>query len=364
MIPQETLDYVPNLRKIRPDFVVHGDEWRNGVQKKTRQGVINVLKEWGGKLVEIPYTSNISSTKLNLALKEIGTTPDIRMKRLSRLINSKAIVKCIETHNGLTGLIAENVKITQDGKNETFDAIWVSSLTESTARGKPDIEYGGITSRLNTLNDILSVTTKPIIVDGDTGGIVDHFTFSVKTLERLGVSAIIIEDKIGPKRNSLFGAEVVQKQDAIDHFCLKIKAGKRAQVTEEFMIIARIESLILKAGLNDALKRARAYIAAGADGIMIHSNENSFDEVFKFCQEYKKFRTKMPLVVVPTTFCDVYEDELIKAGVNIVIYANHLIRAAYPSMVKAAETILQNRRAKECDNICMPIKKILNLISG
>ena len=362
VIPQETLDYVPNLRKLKPDYVVHGDDWKTGVQKETRERVIQTLKEWGGELVEVPYTKDISSTKLNEALREIGTTPQIRMKKLRRLLESKPIVRILEAHNGITGLIVEHTKVIGDGKYKEFDGAWISSLTDSTAKGKPDIELVDFTSRLDTIQHVLEATTKPIIVDGDTGGISEHFTFMVKTLERLGVSAVIIEDKVGLKKNSLFGTEVEQTQDSLDGFAYKISQGKKAQITDDFMVIARIESLILKKGLWDALLRARAYIEAGADAIMIHSKEKDPKEIFEFCKEYSKFENKVPLVAIPSTYSHITEKELMDSGVNVVIYANHMLRSAYPAMIKTAESILLNERAYEAEEFCMPIKDILNLI--
>lgn len=362
VVPQETLDYVPNLRRLKPDYVVHGDDWKSGVQQQVRQRVIDALAEWGGELVEVEYTKGISSTVLNQHLREIGTTPQNRMRRFQRLIDAKPIVRVLEAHNGLTGLIVEHTAVKVDGRNEEFDAMWLSSLTDSTAKGKPDIEYVDITSRMHTLNDILEVTTKPLIYDGDSGGIPEHFVFAVKSLERLGVSAIIIEDKIGLKKNSLFGTDVPQTQDAPEMFCHKISAGKKAQVTDDFMIIARIESLILGKGLDDALGRASKYIEAGADGIMIHSKEKTADEVLAFCRAFAKFPKKVPLVVVPSTYDQVHERELIDAGVKVVIYANHLLRSAYPAMVNTARAILTHGRAYETREQLMPIKEIISLI--
>ncbi len=364
VVPQETLDYVPNLIKLKPDFVVHGDDWKTGIQREVRQRVVDVMSQWGGKVIDIEYTKGISSTALHKALKEIGTTPQIRMKRLRRLIESKPLVRIMEAHNGLTGLIVENINVKENGCINEFDGMWLSSLTESTAKGKPDIEFVDLTSRITTINDISEITTKPIIYDGDTGGIPEHFVFTVKTLERLGVSAIIIEDKIGLKKNSLFGTEVEQTQDSIEDFARKIQMGKQARVTDDFMIIARIESLILNKGLDDAITRAQAYIEAGADGIMIHSKEKDFKEVYEFCNLYKKLDYRVPLIAIPTTYNQVYEKDLIDAGVNVVIYANHLLRAAYPAMLKAAQTILKNERSYETNDMCMSIKEILTLIPG
>ncbi len=364
VIPQETLDYVPNLRKIKPDFVVHGDDWQTGVQREVRERVVETLKEWGGKLVEPKYTPGISSTKLNIGLKEIGTTPEVRLKKLRRLLGAKKIVRILEVHNGLTGLIVENTQLKKNNIIKEFDGMWLSSLTDSITKGKPDIGCVDLTSRMNTLNDILEVTTKPIIYDGDTGGLPEHFVFMVRNLEREGVSAVIIEDKVGLKKNSLFGTEAGQTQDSIENVSRKINHGKKAQVTDDFMIIARIESLILKAGLKDALERAKAYIASGADGIMIHSKEKSPGEILEFCEEYNKFKNRKPLVAVPSTYNQITEKELIDAEVRIVIYANQLLRSAYPSMRKVAETILENERALECEKFCMPVKEIITLIPG
>tara|TARA_Y100000590_G_scaffold469246_1_gene655770 strand:+ start:803 stop:2104 length:1302 start_codon:yes stop_codon:yes gene_type:complete len=363
VIPQKTLDYSENLKKLKPDYVVHGDDWKEGVQKKIRAKVIDVLLLWGGKLVEPEYTEGISSTDLISAVKSKGITPGNRMKTLRRLIDSKAFVRILEAHNGLTGLIVEKTKIQKNDKTLEFDGIWESSLTDSTSKGKPDTELVDFTSRFSTIEEILEVTTKPIIVDGDTGGKIDHFKFRVKTLERLGVSAIIIEDKIGDKRNSLFGTDVEQTQDTIENFSRKIKEGKKSQVTSDFMIIARVESLILKNGMNDALKRAQSYINAGADGIMIHSKEKDGREIEEFCKKYHDFDKTAPLVVVPSTFSHMNEEKLSSMGINVIIYANHLIRSAYPAMTKVAKSILENGRAKEAsDNFCMPIKEVINLI--
>ena len=365
VVVQKTLDYEPNLRKYKPDFVVHGDDWREGVQQNVRDKVIKVLSEWGGKLIEVPYSKGISSTKLNQLLHEIGTTPDIRRNKLRRLLEAKPLLRFLEAHNGLTGLIVENASVSdKNGIKQSFDGMWGSSLTESTAKGKPDIEAVDVTSRMNTLNDIIEVTTKPIIYDADTGGKNEHFTFTIKTLERLGVSAAIIEDKIGLKKNSLFGTEVDQEQDTISGFCDKIRAGKSAQVTNDFMIIARLESLILNMGMDDALNRAKAYIEAGADGIMIHSRKKDPAEVFEFCDNFKNFTRKVPLIAVPSSYNIVTEDELANRGVNIVIYANHLLRSAYPSMMETAKSILSNGRSAEIDSKMLSIKDILELIPG
>lgn len=361
VIPQETLDYRPNLAKLQPNFVVHGDDWQQGVQKKTRTQVIECISQWGGELVEVPYTIGVSSSNLNKSLKEIGTTPDVRRGRLKRLIETKAPVRILESHNALSALIAENLK---SELGVEFDGIWSSSLTDSTSKGKPDIETVDLTTRITTINEIFEVTTKPLIYDADTGGIAEHFAFTVRTLERTGVSAVIIEDKIGLKKNSLLGNDVLQQQDTIDNFCAKISAGKRAQITDEFMIIARLESLILEQGLEDALLRADAYLAAGADGIMIHSRQKSPVEILDFCKRFREKHQDVPITVVPTSFNEITATELADAGVNIVIYANHMLRAAYPAMKETAMSLLNHDRSFEAEHTLLSVKEILELIPG
>lgn len=362
IIPQETLDYTENLNQLKPDYVFHGDDWKEGSQSQIRQSVIETLKGWGGELIEIPYTEDVSIDQINSIIKQSDSIPESRRGKLKKLLSLKKTIRIMEAHNGLSALIVENTQVQKDEKINSFDGMWISSLTDSTAKGKPDIELVDMTSRINTINEIMEVTTKPIILDGDTGGLIEHFVFNIKTIERLGVSAIIIEDKIGLKKNSLFGTEVEQTQDSIEHFCEKLHAGKSALKTDEFMIIARIESLILKQGMEDALSRAKAYIKAGADGIMIHSREKQPDEIFEFCDKFREFAPEIPLVVVPTSYNQVYEEELSAKGVNIIIYANHLIRSAYPAMQETAKLILENERSKEVDDKCLSIKEILTLI--
>ena len=364
VVPQDSLDYKPNLMKLKPDFVVHGDDWKSGIQKNVRDKVIETLSEWGGKLVEFPYTEGISSTAFNKALKEIGTTPSIRLRTLRRLLASKNLVSLMEAHNGLSALIVETTKANKDGRSLEFDGMWLSSLTDSTSRGKPDIEAVDVTTRLQTVNEILEVTTKPIVFDGDTGGKPEHLSFTVRSLERLGVSAIIIEDKEGLKRNSLFGTDVEQTQSTIDDFSDRIRVAKSSQVTDEFMVIARIESLILEKGMEDAVKRGVAYVDAGADAIMIHSRKKTPDEIFEFCRIIRGLEVTAPIVVVPTSFSDVSEQALEEAGVNLVIYANHLIRAAYPQMKKVATSILESGNAGGIEDEISSIPEILTIVPG
>lgn len=364
VVAQTTLDYTPNLRHIKPDYVVHGDDWKEGVQRSVRESVIAVLSEWGGELVEVPYTQGISSTQLNGALRAIGTTPELRMKRLRRLIDAKPFVRIMEVHNGLTGLIVENLTVNVDGRSRDFDGMWSSSLTDAVSRGKPDIEAVDISTRLQTLNEIAEVTTKPIIFDGDTGGKVEHFEFAVRALERVGVSMVIIEDKIGLKRNSLFGTEGNQQQDSIPEFQHKIERGRRARVTDDFMVVSRIESLVLKAGMDDAISRAKAYVDSGVDGVMIHSSEKDPSEILEFCKRFRDFDDRKPLIVVPTTYNSITESELAEVGVNVVIHANHLLRGAYPGMINVAQNILEHGRSLEADDDLLPIKDILKLIPG
>ena len=364
VVAQETLDYRDNLNALKPDIVVHGDDWKEGVQLKTRQQVIDTLAKWDGELVEFSYTQGISSTQLNNALAEIGTTVDVRMAMLRRLINSKPIVRILEAHNALSALIAENTQEERNGKMVSFDGVWSSSLTDATAKGKPDIEAIDITSRLNSVSDIFEVTTKPMLFDADTGGKIEHFEFTVRSLERTGISAVVIEDKTGLKKNSLFGTDVKQTQDTIENFCEKISRGKKAQISNDFMIIARIESLILEAGMDDALTRADAYIKAGADGIMIHSRHKDPAEIIDFMSKFRAKDQSTPVVVVPTSFNSVTIEEFIEMGVNVVVTANHMLRSAYPAMLKVATSVLKNGRTLEAEPDCMSIKEILEFIPG
>jgi phosphoenolpyruvate phosphomutase / 2-hydroxyethylphosphonate cytidylyltransferase len=362
VIPQETQSYTKNLNQLMPDYVVHGDDWKSGPLSAIREQVINQLAQWGGKLVEPRFTKGLSSSHLMRSLRHRGVTTEIRRGTLARLLAVRPIVRILEVHNGLCGLIVENTQVSTGGTAKEFDGMWESSLTDATSKGKPDTSAVDVSSRINTINQILEVTTKPMIVDADNGGLPEHFSFTVRTLERLGVSAVIIEDKVGPKKNSLFGSEVRQYQDSIESFCDKIASGKRSQVTNEFMIIARIESLILNKGQEDAIERARAYIGAGADGIMIHSREKSPDEILAFCKAYHKLCFGVPLVVVPSTYSEITEKDLEEAGVRIVIYANHLLRSAFPSMLVTAKSILTHGRCHEAGESCMSIRDIISLV--
>ena len=365
VVPQDEWSYVPNLLKYRPDYIIHGDDWVEGPDKWLRKEVFEVMRQIGGEVIEIPYTQGITSSGLDKELKSLGTTPEARMKSLRRLITAKPVVRIIESHNGLTGLIAEHISVKEGNVHKEFDGMWASSLTDSVSKGKPDIEAVDLTTRLHDLNDTLEVTTKPVIFDGDTGGKIEHFRFTVKTLERLGISAVIIEDKVGLKQNSLFGTAAVQTQDSIEGFCAKIRAGKEAQVTRDFMVIARIESLIAGKPVEDALERAAAYVAAGADGIMIHSKNKDGMDIKAFCERFREMDANTPIVAVPTTYSQFTEQELASWGINIVIYANHLLRSAYPAMVNCAKSILTHERAKEAsEEYCMSVKEILELIPG
>ena len=364
VVPQDDWSYVANLKKYKPDYIIHGDDWKDGPLSKIREDVYKTMEELGGTVVEIPYTKGINSTALSDAIKTLGTTPEIRMKTLRRLIQSKKIVRIMEAHSGLSGLIIENVQVEKNDGLHFYDGMWSSSLTDSTSKGKPDIEAVDLTTRLQDLTNILECTTKPIIFDGDTGGLSEHFVFTVRTLERNGVSAVIIEDKVGLKKNSLFGTEVEQNLATIPEFCEKIQAGKKAQVTKDFMIIARLESLIAGKTVEDALERAFAYVEAGADGVMIHSKEKSGLDIKEFCERFRKEYASVPIVLVPTTYNQFTEAELSSWGANIIIYANHMLRASYPAMLKVATSILEHERSKEVDELCMPIKQILELIPG
>jgi phosphoenolpyruvate phosphomutase / 2-hydroxyethylphosphonate cytidylyltransferase len=362
VVHQKTLDYRPNLLKFKPSYVVHGDDWREGIQKETRKQVIETLKKWSGKLIEVPYTKNISSSKIKEKFIKTGTTPDIRKSKFKRLINVKKIVRILEAHSPLSAMIVENTNIVKNKKFYEFDGMWSSSLTDSALRGKPDNESVDTSSRLNTLNEILSVTTKPIIFDADTGGRNEHLPYTVKALENAGISAIIIEDKIGLKKNSLFKNQKNATQDSIKNFCKKIQVAVNSKISDEFMIIARIESFILGKNLKDALKRAEAYSKAGADAILIHSKERNPKQIIQFSKKFIKSKYKKPIVAVPSTYSSTYEKTLQKSGVSIIIYANHLLRASYPSMMNVAKSILKHERSKEAEKNIIPIKKIISLI--
>ena len=362
VVEQTTLSYAGVLRELRPTFVVHGDDWCEGFQRPIRDEVTGILAEYGGRLVEFPYSRDAQYEEIEKRSRLQLAMPDARRGRLRKLIAMKGCVNAIEAHSGITGLIAEKTTVLRDGCTYQFDAMWVSSLCDSTAKGKPDIELVDMTSRFRTIDDIMEVTTKPIIFDGDTGGLTEHFVYTVRSLERMGVSMVIIEDKTGLKKNSLFGAEVEQTQDSIENFCQKIAAGKRAQKSRDFMICARIESLILERGMEDALARAFAFAGAGADAIMIHSRRKDPDEIFEFVEKFRERDAVTPIVVVPTSFNTVTEAEFKARGVNVVIYANQLTRTGFPAMQNAARTILEHHRAKECDDMCMSIKDIITLI--
>ena len=362
VVIQNDMLYDDAITLVQPDYVIHGDNWQTGPERAIRDHVEGLLRGYGGELIDIPYTHSEKVKKIDMQLREKLAMPEYRRKRLRQLISMTPIVKVMEAHSGLTGLIVEKTVVEREGKLDQFDAMWISSLCDSTAKGKPDIELVDMTSRFRTIDDIMEVTTKPIIFDGDTGGLTEHFVYTVRSLERMGVSAVIIEDKKGLKKNSLFGTEVEQTQASIEEFSEKIAAGKAAQLTDDFMIIARIESLILEKGMEDALERARAFVKAGADGIMIHSRKKDPAEIVDFCDKFREEDKNTPIVVVPSSFNVITEEELAKHGVNIVIYANQLTRSAFPAMQQTAEDILRYHRAKEVDDRLMPIKNIITLI--
>ena len=362
VVCQDTLSYRGVIEQLHPDIIVHGDDWKQGFQKPLRDEAEALLAEYGGRLVEFPYSSSPELRRIEDRSRADSALPDVRRARLKKLLGLKGMVTAIEAHSGITGLIAEKTVVYQDGQARQFDAMWISSLCDSTAKGKPDIELVDMTSRFRTIDDIMEVTTKPIIFDGDTGGLPEHFVYTVRTLERMGVSMVIIEDKTGLKKNSLFGTEVEQTQDSIENFCAKISAGKKALKTKDFMICARIESLILERGMTDAMERAKAYVRAGADAVMIHSRKKDPGEIFEFVEKFREADPVTPVVVVPTSFNTVTEEEFRARGINVVIYANQLTRTGFPAMQNAAKLILENHRAKECDEVCMPIRDIITLI--
>ena len=362
VIPQKTLDYRPNLKMIKPNFVVHGDDWKIGIQKQVRLNVIKTLGKWGGKLIEPKYTKNISSTLIKKDILKVGTSPDTRKSKLKRLVEAKDIVRILESHSALTGMIIENLKIIKNQNFFEFDGMWSSSLTDSALRGKPYNQSVDYSTRIASLNEILEVTTKPLIFDADNGGRIEHLPYMIKSLERMGVSAAIIEDKIGLKKNSLFKDQKGAKQDSIAGFSKKILKAKNATISNDFFIIARIESYILGKNLKDAIKRAEAYSKAGADAILIHSKENNPYQIFEFAKKFIKSKYFKPMVAVPSSYSKTYEKDLIKNGFKIIIYANHMMRASYPAMVNAAKTILMNKRSFELEKKIIPIKEIINLV--
>ena len=362
VIIQKTIMYDDVVKTLHPDYIIHGNNWNEPGMNVIKENIEGLLSEYGGELIEVPYTYNPAILKIDKQMREKLAMPEFRRGRLRKLLNLLPVVKTLEVHSGLTGLIAEKTIVANNGAIDQFDAMWISSLCDSTDKGKPDIELVDMTSRFRTINDVMEVTTKPIIFDGDTGGLTEHFVYTVRSLERMGVSAVIIEDKTGLKKNSLFGTSVEQTQDSIENFCAKIKAGKQAQLSDDFMIIARIESLILGKGQKDALERAFAFRNAGADGIMIHSRREESDEILAFCDAFRAEDKTTPLVVVPSSFNSVTETELSSHGVNIVIYANQLLRAAFPAMEEVAKSILIHHRAKEADDSLMPISQIITLI--
>ena len=366
VVEQDVRDYEPNLRKFKPHYLVHGTDWRNNALSSERERAIKVMAEWNGEVIEPEYTKNISSSEFHVDAKINGIMPSQRIGQLQKAIAHRPVVRIIEAHSGLSAMVADQARVSEPGQPVAeFDGLWLSSLTDSTLKGKPDIEFVDLTSRITTVNDILECTTKPIIYDGDTGGLTEHIHFTVRRLERLGVSAIIIEDKTGSKKNSLLHpSQVIHVQDSIENFSEKIKVARAARITSDFMVIARIESLITGMGMEDALTRARAFMDAGADGIMIHSRKSGGAEIFEFCEKYNQWRDRVPLVAVPTNYSSVYEEELIKARVNIIIYANQMLRSAYTAMTKACESILKHGRASEADEEYISSVDMIKLIEG
>lgn len=364
VVSQQTLDYRPNLQQLKPEIVVHGDDWREGIQKVTRQQVLDVLPEWGGELVEFPYTQSVSSSEAQQQLKRNGISAPDRQSTFRRLLNTKSLVRVMEVHSPLSARIVENSRFMKNGELRQFDALWASSLTDSTVRGKPDNEVVNITSRIQTINEIFEVTHKPLVYDADTGGQVEHFEHAVRSLERLGVSVAVVEDKVGLKRNSLLSGDVLHELAPVADFCRKLLRGKQAQVGDDFMIVARLESLIAGAGIDDALLRAQAYIGAGADGILIHSKKKDGSEVLEFARRFRNMGFVQPLFAVPTTYNQVSEAELRDAGFTVVIYANHMLRSAYPAMQRAAESVLEHERAFEAESVCCPIDEMLAVVEG
>jgi len=364
VVAQNEWDDSVTIGKLKPDFVVHGDDWLTGKQSVMRKNVIDELKKYNGKLIEVPYTKGISSEAISNKNKKVGISTDQRIKTLKRSIKNKDLTRIIETHSPISALIAENALARVNEREIYYDGFWSSSLTDASLIGKPDIEVVDISKRLENINNIFEVTSKPLIMDIDTGGKIEHLSLNIKTIERLGISAVIMEDKTGLKKNSLLSDTSNQLQESIEIFSDKIKTIKSNQQNQDFMVIARIESFILGKGLEDALLRAEAYLDSGSDGIMIHSKKDNPKEIFEFSKKFKRKFNDVPLVCVPSTYSSITENELIDNGFNVVIYANHLFRAAYPAMLEVANSILKNGRSKEIEDKLTSIKEMMDLIPG
>jgi phosphoenolpyruvate mutase len=364
VIPQDSWDYKEILNSIKPNFFVHGDDWKVGVQSKIRLEVIKELKKWNGKLIEPKYFKKISKNYQKKTILQMGITPDQRKLKLKRLLKVRKIIRIVESHSALSSMIIENVNINKNGKSLEFDGIWSSSLTDSTLRGKPDNQSVDYSQRINSLNDTIDTSMKPIIFDGDNGGRLEHLLYLVKNLEKIGVSALVLEDKKGLKINSLFQDQSKSFQESIIEFSKKIKVAVNSRISKDFMIIARIESLILGKSIKDALYRAEKYSAAGADAIVIHSKEKTPKEIFEFAKLFKKSKFYKPMIAIPSTYSKTYEKELIKHDFKIVIYANHLLRASYKAMHETAKKILINKRTFEIEKNITPINEIISLIKS
>jgi phosphoenolpyruvate phosphomutase len=364
VIAQDTLDLAPILRELRPDYFVHGDDWKFGPLKAVRQQVLEVMQEWGGVLVEPPYTEGISSTKLNAAWRSIGATPETRIRHFRRMLEFQPVVRLLEVHNSLSGIIIERTLVEGNERDKEFDGMWYSDLTDSLAKGKPNSSFVDLTSRINTIHGILESTTKPLIVEAGNGGITEHFVSTVKTLERLGVSAVVIADKVGYEGAvfSLNGNEPVQED--VNDFARKIASGKKTQVNKDFSIITQINSLVMHEDVENALRRARVYIEAGVDALMIHSNVETLTDFFEFCRSYRNLEDKVPLLAAIPARSSLDEDQLISAGVQFIVYPDQLLRAAYTSMLNAAKTLLIQARASDVDELYAPISEICDFVPG
>ena len=208
---------------------------------------------------------------------------------------------------------------------------------------------------MQTLTEILESTTKPIIYDEDKIITSSYLNYTIQNLESNGISAIVIRDQIARKND-----EVYDEKD----FCNMIKEGKKAQITQDFMIIARIEEMLYGKNVDDAVKKAISCVMSGADAILIESNDSKGNNIKEFCEKFRKEYPNTPIAVIPSNFKELTEKEMAEWGVNIIIYENQMLRASYPAMKKCAETILKNQRSLEANNLCMPIKEILTLIPG
>ncbi|MDJ0824059.1 MAG: phosphoenolpyruvate mutase [Rhodobacter sp.] len=363
VIAQDEWDYDACIDTHKPRVFVHGDKW-DGPLTGMRERAIARLESYGGTFVELPYSHEFDGTHIAPQMAASLATPFAKQKAFRRMMQSKRLVRFLEAHSPLAALIGEHTKVQRNGDVLQYDGFWSSSLTDSTEMGLPDIEALDVTRRLQNIDEIFEVTTKPLVFDADTGGKAEHFELKVRTMERMGIAAAIIEDKTGLKKNSLLGTSVPQTQASIPEFQEKIRAGIEGQKYRGMMIIARLESLILGQGIDDALRRADAYVTAGAGAVMIHSKERDPAQVFAFTDAFAQDHPEVPIVAVPSSYNTVHDHELQAHGIKMIIYANHMLRSSYKAMEQTARAILEHGRTAEIEDEIITIPQILKLIPG